>query len=126
QRAEKIVSQPLAAPKATKAAKAPKATKPAEAAKPANGGESVAQFYELPITRDFFVDPRRAALPASYGDDRLLCFRREPLAVVISWDLSASTFADGLGLSLELVSARGRLVGSVPVDAPTGLATFDH
>ncbi|MBL8950778.1 MAG: hypothetical protein JNK82_08385 [Myxococcaceae bacterium] len=80
--------------------------------------------YELPITRDFFVDPRKPSLPASYGDDRLLCFRREPLAIVVSWDLSAKTFDSGRGLSLELVTQEGRLVGSVAVTAPTGLATF--
>lgn len=102
----------------------PKAAAPKATAKPSKS-ERLAQVYELPITRDFFVDPRRQTLPVSYGDDRLLCFRREPLAIVVSWDLSSATFADGQGLSLELVSGKGRLVGSVRIGAPTGLATFD-
>jgi hypothetical protein len=97
----------------------PRITKPSKA-------QAMAEVYELPITRDFFVDPKRPSLPASYGDDRLLCFRREPLAIVVSWDLSAATFADGDGLVLELVTLPGKLVGSVQVTAPTGLATFDE
>jgi hypothetical protein len=98
----------------------------ASSTEPAPPTREAAEVYELPITRDFFIDPRRAGLPASYGDDRLLCFRREPLAIVVSWDLSAATFADGQGLVLELLTTKGRLVGSVPVATPTGLATFDH
>ena len=97
---------------------------PPIAAKPSKS-EKLAQVYELPITRDFFVDPRRQALPASYGDDRLLCFRREPLAIMVSWDLSTNTFADGQGVQLELVTGKGRLVGSVTIGSATGLATFD-
>ncbi len=112
------------APKTPAAKAAPKASAPKATAKPSKS-ERLAQVYELPITRDFFVDPRRQALPASYGDDRLLCFRREPLAIVVSWDLSSATFADGQGLALELVTGKGRLVGSVRIGAPTGLATFD-
>jgi len=134
-KAEKAVKaeKPAAAPKKkaatpvkTKAVKreAAPAKSPPRMTKPPKA-ETAADVYELPITRDFFVDPRRPSLPASYGDDRLLCFRREPLAIVVSWDLSAATFEDGQGLSLELVTLAGRLVGSVPVTAATGLATFD-
>ncbi len=109
---------------AVKRAEPEKAPTPPRMTKPPKA-EVAAEVYELPITRDFFVDPRKPSLPASYGDDRLLCFRREPLAIVVSWDLSAATFEDGQGLSLELVTLEGKLVGSVPVTAPTGLATFD-
>jgi hypothetical protein len=52
-------------------------------------------------------------------------FRREPLAVVISWDLSASTWADGRSVWLELVEPRGRLVARCDVAVQTGLGTFD-
>lgn len=85
----------------------------------------VAALGELPIARDFFIDPRKPSLPTSYGDDRLLTFRREPLAVVVSWDLSAVTFGDGQGLQLEVVAAGGRLIASAEVPTTTGLATFD-
>jgi hypothetical protein len=80
----------------------------------------------LPVARDFFVDPRKPTLPASYGDDRLLVFRREPLAVVVSWDLSMATWADGKAVWLELVEPRGRLVARADVTVQTGLATFEN
>lgn len=115
------------APRRTAAPKASAPTPPRaeKAASKPSKSEKVAEVYELPITRDFFVDPRRGGLPVSYGDDRLLCFRREPLAIVVSWDLSTATFADGQALSLELVTSKGRLVGSVAIGSPTGLSTFD-
>ncbi|MBK7865182.1 MAG: hypothetical protein IPJ65_42615 [Archangiaceae bacterium] len=100
-------------------------TAPRAPAKAAAKTDRVMQVYELPITRDFFVDPRKPTLPPSYGDDRLLCFRREPLAIVVSWDLSAASFGDGQGLTLELITGRGRFVSSVPITTPTGLATFE-
>ncbi len=81
---------------------------------------------ELPIARDFFVDPKRPALPTAYGDDRLLCFRREPLAMVISWDLSSTTWGDGHGVSLELIEPKGRLVARADVLTATGLKTFEQ
>ena len=111
-------------PRAAKRAAPAKAPTPPRMTKPSKA-EAMAEVYELPITRDFFVDPRRPSLPAAYGDDRLLCFRREPLAIVVSWDLAAATFADGQGLRLELVTLQGRLVGAQTVTAPTGLATFE-
>jgi hypothetical protein len=81
---------------------------------------------ELPVARDFFVDPRKPALPSAYGDDRLLVFRREPLAVVISWDLADGTWGDGRGVWLELIEPRGRLVARHDIDVQTGLATFEE
>jgi hypothetical protein len=118
-------SPPAPAPK--KRAAAPKAVRasPPPKAEPASSAEPVMQVYELPVTRDFFVDPRRPSLPSSYGDDRLLCFRREPLAVVVSWDLSPQSFGDGQGLALELITAKGRLAGTVSLTTPSGLATFE-
>ena len=118
-------SAPRKAAAASAKAIAPTPPRVEKAASKPSKSEKVAEVYELPITRDFFVDPRRGGLPVSYGDDRLLCFRREPLAIVVSWDLSTATFADGQALSLELVTHKGRLVGSVAIGSPTGLTTFD-
>jgi hypothetical protein len=100
------------APRKKKAAPAPKAK--AEQAPP------------LAVVRDFFVDPRKPSLPSAYGDDRLLVFRREPLAVVVSWDLSEESWGDGKGVWLELIEPRGRLVARSDVVLQTGLATFEE
>lgn len=79
----------------------------------------------LPVARDFFVDPKKPALPTAYGDDRMLVFRREPLAVVVSWDLSAASWADGKAVWLELIQPGGKLVARSDVTLQTGLTTFE-
>jgi hypothetical protein len=93
--------------------------------KKANPGPA-APARPLPVARDFFVDPKKPALPTSYGDDRILVFRREPLAVVVSWDLSAGSWADGQGLWLELIQPRGKLVARFDVALQTGIAAFEE
>jgi hypothetical protein len=132
-----------AAPKAKKAA-APAAKKPAARAKKLPEMKVVSKrpakkvaagsaprppatevIGELPLMRDFFVDPRKPALQTAYGDDRLLCFRREPLAVVVSWDLASGTWGDGEGVWLELIDGRGQLVARSMVSSAQGLATFE-
>lgn len=81
---------------------------------------------ELPITTDFFVDPRRVRLPQRYGDGRLLLFQRRPDAVVASWDLSSLLALGSTPLyRLELLGGDGRLLDVRAVEGRFGLAFVD-
>jgi hypothetical protein len=71
------------------------------------------------VVRDFFVPPGARALPAAFGDDRVLLFPRDPTGVYVSWDLSAATWGHG-GLWLVLRTHVGAAVWSQLLDGPQG------
>ncbi len=84
--------------------------------------EHVPQFTVPPasrpsptVTRNFFVEPAPPGLPASYGDDRVLTFRRDPTTVYAAWDLAPVEHAEG-----RVVDRAGQTLQSFEVTAPSG------
>lgn len=74
---------------------------------------------ERRVVRDFFVPPGSRALPAAFGDDRVMLFPRDPGGVYVSWDLSPETWGQG-GLRLALRDHEGTEVWASEVHAPQG------
>jgi hypothetical protein len=71
------------------------------------------------VVRDFFVPPGSRALPAAFGDDRVMLFPRDPRGVFVSWDLSPRTFGQG-GLRLVLRTHDGLEVWAQDIHSPQG------
>lgn len=74
---------------------------------------------ERSVVRDFFVPPGARALPAAFGDDRVMLFPRDPTGVYVSWDLSQATWGFG-GLWLVLRTHDGQVVWSQEIHGPQG------
>lgn len=71
------------------------------------------------VVRDFFLRPGERRLPASYGDDRVLVFPRDPGGAWVSWDFRPDTWGAGAH-RLVLRTADGRVLWSADADAPSG------
>jgi hypothetical protein len=76
------------------------------------------------VVRDFFVPPGSRALPASFGDDRVMLFPRDPGGIFVSWDLSPKTWGEG-GLRLVLRTHDGHELWSQTIDTPHGAVSIE-
>jgi hypothetical protein len=124
------------APRKKAAAKAPASSPPrpvAVSVKESPPGPAITAPQRLPkkarraaereVVRDFFVPPGSRALPASFGDDRVMLFPRDPGGIYVSWDLSPGTWGRG-GLRLVIRTHDGQEIWSQEIHALQGAVSL--